>query len=245
MEQRDRAAGWQYAKLSGHRNEDLVTALVLKDQLIQNKLLNCVGKSAPIIKAVDGGLNETTIPSVLGDFTKAKTDLRLLLEDGTHINISIKKSTTGQVFLIQPDRFIEGFQIQYNTTIPENIKRGIFLYFGKAEDTISIVKQHSRKDKIRAYELRKHRLVKDTLDMLDPSICADMLQWFKENIVNIFDFCFIRGLAKNPSDWADVVWYKNLLPNEKDPDHLFDMQKLRQKLWDNRHKVVFGSRTGG
>ena len=73
-----------------------------------------------------------------------------------------------------------------------------------------------------------------------------MINWFRENIVDIFDFCFVRGLAKNEEDWADVIWYKNLLGDEEDPDTIFDMQDLKDKIYKHRNiGVTYGTRNGG
>ena len=39
MDHRDRATGWQHAKLSGHKNEDLVKKLLDSDGHFQNRFL--------------------------------------------------------------------------------------------------------------------------------------------------------------------------------------------------------------
>ena len=245
MATRNRATGWQHAKVSGHKNEDLVTELVMSNPDIQQALLRCANKEGKITGIAEGGLHEQNVVSVLDDTTKSKPDIKMQLSDGGHLNISIKKSWGGQVFLIQPERFIEGFEIQYNRSIPQNVKRALLLYFGKAEDTMDIINQYSSIHTIKQYELRKWRLTKDTLEAYNPTLSACLLEWMKANIVEIFDFCFIRGLAQKDSDWADVIWYKNLLANEEDPDTLFDMADLKQKISDNRDLVVYGTRNGG
>ena len=104
MAKRSRAKGWQHAKLSGHRNEDLIANLVITNPQVQDELLRCAHKKGKINRVAEGGLHEKNIPSILGDTTKSKPDLRLVMEDGTYVNISIKKSMGGQVFLINVDR---------------------------------------------------------------------------------------------------------------------------------------------
>jgi hypothetical protein len=245
MPERNRAEGWQHAKLSGHENEDLVTELVMGNPTLQAELLKCANKSGKIIGIAEGGLCEKDVPSVLGDGTKSKPDLKMELNNGDHLNISIKKSWAGQVFLIQPERFIDGFERQYGHCIPNDVKRALLLYFGKAKDTIEIVNQYSHIPAIRKYELHKWRVVKDTMDRYNPALSECLIKWFRENIVEVFDFCFVRGLAKNERDWADVIWYKNLLVGEDDPDTLFDMQNLKEKIYAHRSMVTYGSRNGG
>ncbi len=243
MPERNRAEGWQHAKLSGHKNEDLVTELVMHDPDIQQALLHCANKSGRVVGVAEGGLCETAIPSVLGDSTKSKPDVRLRLDNGSHINVSIKKSCGGQVFLITVERFILGYEKQYHTEIPQQVKRAIALFWGSANDAADLLRQYARVEQ--KYQTKRHRLVKDTMDNYDPALSEALLQWFRENIVNLFDFCFVRGLALRSEDWADVIWYKNLLPNEEDGDTMFKLDEIKKKIWDKRDRVVYGTRTGG
>ena len=110
MEHRDRATGWQYAKLSGHKNEDLVKVHLDNDLPFQNSFLERVDcASAKIIKTSIGGLHETSVPSVNGLKTKSKTDLKVYLDINEVINVSIKKSLGGQVYFVRAGLFIDTF----------------------------------------------------------------------------------------------------------------------------------------
>lgn len=240
MDKRNRAEGWKHAKLSGHENEALVEALTEHDSELQERILNCANKGGIRIKKIDvGGLRETDVDCVLGGKTKSKTDMHVYLFDETSINISIKKSAGGQVFLIGVDRFIKGFEAQFNKKIPENVKRAISLYWGTAEDTREIAETFGGSNK--AYEIRKNRLVKDTMDKYDASLSKLLLDWFNDNITEIFDFCFAKGLAANESDWATVIWYKNELA-ENDMDDLYYIEDIKSKL---KKTAEYGNRTGG
>lgn len=240
MAGRNRAEGWKHAKLSGHENEALVEAIVENDGDLQNRLLTCGGMPDGKIKTVDfGGLKETLVDCVLGGKTKSKTDMHLYLDDGKQLNVSIKKSTGGQVYLIGSDRFVDGFEAQFHKMIPYTVKRAIALYWGTAEDTLDIINEYSTKHK--AYELRKRRVVKETLDAYDPSLSMELLRWFNENIVDVFYFCFKTGLAKDRIDWADIIWYKNEL-GENDVDGLFSIKEIGIKLPPT---AEYGTRTGG
>ena len=57
--------------------------------------------------------------------------------------ISLKKDDCGQVFLIGIDRFIHGFELQYQKIIPAEVKRAIQLYFGSANDVLAILRSRS------------------------------------------------------------------------------------------------------
>ena len=112
MEHRDRASGWQHAKLSGHKNEDLVKNLLDTDKSFQNSFLRRIDKaSAGIVETSIGGLHETNVPSVNGRKTKSKTDLKVHLDTNEVINVSIKKSLGGQVYFVRAGLFIDTFEL--------------------------------------------------------------------------------------------------------------------------------------
>lgn len=227
-EHRNRASGWKHAKLTGHENESILENLMLNDNETQNDFLEKVGKLGHKITHVDvGGLCEKDVPCIFdGEKTKSKTDMHIILDDGSKYNVSIKKSLAGQVYLINAARFMNGFEIQYNTTIPDSVKRAIKLFWGYSDDVPQIVELYGTQ---KPYETRKHRLVGDTLKKYDYKLYEALLTWFKQNIANIADFCFSRGLAKNESDWANVVWYRNEL-GENDVDDIFYLPSLYEKF---------------
>lgn len=243
-EHRDRAEGWKHAKLSGHENEAKLEDLMEHDPEVQQFFLNKIGKSGCKITHVDvGGLFETNVPCIFtGETTKSKTDMHIVLSDGSKYNVSIKKSLAGQVYLINANRFIKGFEIQYKQTIPEDVKRAILLFWGYADDVSKIVNEYGVK---KDYEVRKHRLVGDTLKRYDSKLYSALLNWFKDNIKNIADFCFSKGLAKNESDWANVVWYRNLLGENQVNDIYFidDMTSKLEKY--GRSATEYGNVGGG
>lgn len=67
MEHRDRATGWKYAKLSGHKNEELVKILLDENpEFSQRFLQNIDFQNTTILNTSIGGLHETNIPGVNG-----------------------------------------------------------------------------------------------------------------------------------------------------------------------------------
>lgn len=242
-EHRDRATGWQHAKRSGHENEAILEELMLHDPETQQYFLDRVGKPHETITHIDiGGLHEKNVPCVFpGETTKSKSDMYITLSDGSHYNVSIKKSLGGQVYLIGATRFINGFELQYGKIIPDHIKRAIYLFWGYSDDIHSIVDSIGTK---KAYETRKHRLVADTLKIYDKYLHCELLCWFKNNMYDIADFCFSKGLAKNERDWATVVWYKNEL-GENQVDDIFVIDDLCSLLQDAAEDNTFYGRVGG
>ena len=244
--QRNRAEGWQFAKLSGHENELLIQGMLECEANEQRKLLERIGSpTTKIIKIEIGGLHETNVASVLGDTTKAKTDIIVSLSDSSTHNISLKKSNGGQAYMISVDRFIKGFELQYKKTVPQNIKRALQLFYGTAEDKNDIAKELSQREKFFDYEL-KHGLTATTLKKYDASLHSSLLSWFQANMREITDYCFSRGLATNESDWADFIWYRNLVePKHKDMDEFFRISDICKLAQEQAMTKVFYGKVGG
>lgn len=240
MEHRNRAQGWKHAKRSGHENERLVAELTENDINIQNRLLKCAHITDATVDRVEfGGLCETDVDCVLGGKTKSKTDMWLFLSNGKRLNVSIKKDEGGQVFLIGIERFINGFELQYHKNIPDSVKRAISLYFGSAVDTLEVINDFGSTNK--QLEIRKHRVVADTLKAYDGYLYHLLLNWFNENISELFDFCFAKGLASNSEDWAQIVWYKNMV-GENQFDTMLYLEDFKSNIPPT---AVYGTRNGG
>lgn len=244
--ERDRAGGWQHAKLSGHKNEAIVEQM-FSDKDFCQEFSRRLG-IGNIKGAKVGGLCETDVECVLGGCTKSKTDLVLEMEDGSTVNISIKKSSGGQVYLIGVDRFISGFEKQFSVTVPEDIKDSLKLYFYGHEDTNKILDNRDftsdQPEKVVGYQKRKGRLVWTSMVKYDEAKANRFLEWIKENIADIADFCFSRGLSGNKKDWADYVWYVNFI-GEADFDTIFSIADIKQAVEANKHLIVPGTRGGG
>lgn len=244
---RNRSSGWKYAKISGHKNEEIIKEMLLYNKEVQKCFLSTIKKTnCTIVDAYTGGILENNVPCVfVGEKTKSKTDIQVLLSDNTKCNISIKKSMSGQVYLIATNRFIKGFELQYNKTIPDDVKQAIYLFWGYSlyvNDINEIIKKYGTNKK---YELRKSRLVSTTLEIYDRDLYNILLVWFKNNIREITDFCFSKGLAKNRDDWANVIWYKNEL-GDYSLDDIYFIDELISKVEINKESIIgYGTKGGG
>lgn len=243
---RDRATGWQHAKLSGHENEADVEQL-FKDKDFRVAFSERLG-IGEIVSATVGGLRETDVPSVFGDKTKSKTDLTITLKDGRHVNVSIKKSWGGQVYLIGVDRFIAGFEKQFKKPIPDEIKSLLHIYFFGSPETNNLLNNPNvtkgQTASLVSYQSRHNRLVWDSLKNWDKRKYDALLNWFKDNIDDIADFCFSRGLAASEEDWAQYVWYVNLL-GEDDFDEIFSIADIKKAMKSHTGEVYPSSQNGG
>ena len=239
---RNRSEGWRHAKLSGHENEDEVEALLLENTAFASRFLDRIGKSGLGIKSVNGGgLSETCVPSIFGGVTKSKSDIYVLLSNSDIVRVSLKKSYGGQVYLVTIANFIEAYEKHYGT-IPHSVKRAIGLYWGSEPDVCEIVRKHGGIYK--NYELRKNRLVAETLNAYDKTLAQHLINWFRDNIGNIADMCFARGAVSSPSDWAQFVWYKNEL-GEEILDDVFKIDEISSRSQKAFELVRFGNRMGG
>lgn len=242
---RDRAEGWKHAKLSGHSNEDLIKNKLNSDKNELSNLGKRLGSSSLTGIADVGGLCESSVKSVLGSSTKSKTDLIIEWDDKSFSKISIKKSQGGQVYLIRTSRFIHGFEKHFNEIIPNNVKEALYLFFGEGKDIPSLLSEiEIYDDKIRKYEIRKNRLVWKTLLIYNKNYAESLLQWLLDNVNKISMYCFSMGLAENQNDWAEYVWYKNLL-GEDQMDLLFSINELSSLSQANAKKYIAPGRIGG
>ena len=244
MNSRNRSQGWKHAKISGHSNEIIIAKKINNNKFFRENLEKKCNFNSKIETATVGGLNEKNVEDVFGGGTKSKTDLKITLINDKKINISIKKGEEGQSYLIGVDRFINGFEIQFECKVPENIKRAFKLFFAGADDITKIIEnteinniEDKKKEKIKGYEMRKNRISWITLQQYDLQLSKKFIEWFKENIRDIFLFCFERGLSKNKSDWADFIWYKNEL-GENSSDNIFNIRKLSENIHNENFKIM-------
>lgn len=244
MAQRNRSEGWKHAKLSGHENESLIENLMKNNSDYQKSFLARIGKPNARITYIDyGGLCEKPVECVFpGEMTTSKTDMHIVLDDGSRYNVSIKKSLHGQVFIISIDRFIRGYEKQYNTVIPPIVKKGISLFWGFTDEVNEIISEFGVN---KSLEEHQRRAFADTIKAYDKTIYNALLSWFMNNTKNLADFCFSKGLVKSSDEWANVIWYKNEL-GENSVDEIFmidDICDAFQRVAEE--KTFYGTRGGG
>lgn len=247
---RNRSEGWQYAKLSGHKKEEKVNKLFYKASF-RFKFESTL-HIPPIKSHSFGGLKEKNVESILGDTTKSKTDLSLMTINSEIINVSIKKSLSGQVYQIGVERFLEGLNKIFGVKVSEEEKKVIKLYFdGDDTETDKILKEVEKSKEIKnikgitAYMKKRHRLTALALDVYMPGSSIVLINWFKKNIKKIAKFCFAFGLAKDKKDWANYVWYINLVEGEDRTikDYIFKIENIYSRM--SKKEIYYGDKFGG
>lgn len=248
MEHRDRASGWKHAKLSGHKNEDLVKMRLDADGNFASSLLKRIDRPlAHIDRATIGGLHETNVPSVNGRKTKSKTDLKVYLDTGEVINISIKKSLGGQVYFVRAGLFIDTFEKQFKTQVPDDVRRAINLFWAAADDAVDIVKAYGDRTNAQNYDLQlRHKsLNATTLRAYDESLYNALLQWFTDNAYELAKLSFSMGAVSDSEEWSDFVWYINLL-GENDTDDIFFIEDICSAVQEAaKDETFYGASYGG
>ena len=245
---RDRATGWKHAKLSGHKNEDMVKELLDTDNDFQQHFLDRVGCfKESINKTSIGGLHETNVPSVNGNKTKSKTDLKVYLSNNEHINVSIKKSLSGQVYFVRAGLFISTFEKQFDKQIPNEVKRAINLFWSADDDAVNIIEQFADKTNRKSYslQLRHKSLNANTLKNYDDKLYNALIDWFVENAYELTMLSFSMGAVLDKEEWSDFVWYINLL-EENEVDEIFSVKNICSAAASVAKKeTYFGSANGG
>ena len=249
MEQRNRAEGWQHAKLSGHENEELVKERLDTDATYAQAFLKRLGMPGEKIRKTEiGGLHETNVPSVNGKRkTKSKTDLKIYLESGRVINISIKKSLGGQVYFVGASLFIDTFEKQFGKPIPDPVKRGLQLFWTGAKDAVQIIEQHADKTAEDNYDLQlRHKsLNATTLKAYSEELHRTLLDWFRDNAYELTKLSFAMGAARDQVEWSDYVWYINLL-GEHQTDAIFSIEALAKAVADAAaDDTAYSTKNGG
>lgn len=215
MGHRNRATGWQYAKITGHKNEDLVKQLLTNDVVFQKNFLTKINRESDhIIETSIGGLHEKNVPSVnKNKTTKSKTDLKVFLSNNETVNISIKKSLRGQVYFVRAGLFIDTFEKQFNSHIPPSVQRAINLFWSASDDALDIIEKYADKSNRKTYNLQiKHKsLNATTLKNFDEKLYYGLLNWFINNAYEIAKLSFSMGAAIDRNNWSDFIWYINLL----------------------------------
>lgn len=248
MEHRDRATGWQHAKLSGHKNEDLVKDLLDSNKEFQQHFLKRIDRPrATVIETSIGGLHETNVPSVNGRKTKSKTDLKVYLDTNEVVNVSIKKSLGGQVYFVRAGLFIDTFEKQFDVKIPLDVQRAINLFWAAAEDAVEIIDEFGdrRNSKNFNLQMRHKSLNATTLKAYDEHLYNVLLDWFSDNAYELAKLSFSMGAVRDSDEWSDFVWYINLL-GENNADDIFFIEDICNAVQNvAQSETYYGSSYGG
>ena len=214
--QRNRSEGWRFAKIDGHANEaKYAQELLAKPEMI-DEIEALLDNSMPEGDATVVADGSKKVPSIFGDLTMSKTDIEIKWDDGEQVNISVKKSIGGQVWLIQLPRFIASVEHEIGA-LSADVVKALSLFIGgdnlaeyQTEFDAAIAVDSQKLPGIVAQEKRHRRLVADSMVLSFPSEWKKTLEFFNENIGLITRLSFAQGLAADESEFADVVIYNQI-----------------------------------
>ena len=231
-------------KLSGHKNEEMIAEALNKNAAFRAHFCERVGMPEnDFVAATAGGKNAPQVESVIGGSTAEKTDIRVLWRGGALTNISIKKDSAGQVYLVTARNFIAVYEAQYRTTVPENVRRALALFIGEAHDSKSIldatdIAVDGERVRRLAYE-QNYRLVFEVIRNYDARMAAALLEWMKAEIASVCELCFSAGAVKDREKWANVLWYKNLVDADgQGLDYLVPIKRIIVALEKNGNRNI-------
>jgi len=237
---RTRSEGWVKAKKEGHLNEDSLTT-----RTITPEIQNILREGEEVISIEGGGIKELSVVTIFGYKAPSKTDKKIVTNQRT-INISLKKSNAGQVYLLPSYKFFSGFEIWYDKEVPAEVGEIITLFTGESPDIKDVLQIESVRIQNQqvSKSQRTRRLCFDALMEYDKEKVDTTIQWFKDNIGLITDFVFKRGLSDSKDEFADYIYYKNFLDKTSPMNHILKIDDFTQLCQDNSHTIELGSRYG-
>ena len=247
---RNRSEGWRHAKLDGHANEQQFAESIINNQellsVIETHILKVSPNGSPII-SVDGAKH---VESIFGDSTTSKVDVAMTWRDGQQVNISLKKSDGGQVWLISAPRFISAIEYYLNQKLDSEVRAGLSLFIGgtnlfnyKSFFDKALANDKMNNPAIAQQEIHQSRLVAKSIESNFPSVWESTLNFFNSNMGLITKLAFAQGLARFENDTADVIIYNNAT----DGKSIFPISEIITNaiLHTNLKPVTAGPRNGG
>lgn len=247
MSERNRSEGWQFAKLDGHKNEEELGVILRESSELTNFLHETVYKEEqkhlPKV-LVDGSKH---VPSILGDPTTSKIDIDLVWAT-RQLGLSVKKSNSGQVWLVSLDRFLKALEIKTGQKVPQDVEVVLSLFIG-GENLINFQQEFaeglraSATEKYHEQEVHQNRLVLESIDQFLPDALATTFDFLQKNLRLVSELSFFTGLASNPEDCAEVVIYNQVHSGK----NVFSKSDLlsAMEVRTNQDLITPGDKNGG
>ncbi len=240
LSERNRSQGWQHAKVDGHKNESqlgliLESSAALSD-LVHESVFGVNQPTMPEVK-VDG---LSYVDSIFGGKTISKVDI-LMSWSESHVGLSVKKSNSGQVWLVSLERFLTALRHSLDDELPNEVEYFLKLFIGgnnltEMQDEFAYALRKTSGYKWHQQQIRQNRLVFEGIREAFPDLAEAMLKFLKCNITLITDLMFFRGLAANENDFADAVIYNKITEGQ----NIFTQGRLLERVSANRNISLIG-----
>lgn len=247
---RNRSEGWRHAKLDGHANEKQFAELLVKNREfiseIEKHITKKFPKGPPEI-SVDGAKH---VESIFGDMTTSKVDLSMKWNSGEEINVSLKKSNSGQAWLVSVPRFISAVEFHLKCKLDTEVQIGISLFIGgtnlanfKNYFEKALASDKKKNPGIAEQEIHQSRLLAKSIETNYPSVWEATINFFNANVGLITRLSFAQGLAKSVKDAADVIIYNKVT----DGPSIFSIPRIIEnaKSLTKNVSITPGPKNGG
>lgn len=153
------------------------------------------------VYSAEGGVKKTNV----------KTNLRIVWKDGRYSNFRVKNASPSQIHLQLTENFFAEFEAQYKKEIPAIVKNAFLLFTGRhtyQKAIHDLIPVNFVGDTVWDKERRYHnRLTLASMYGYDEEMAPALLKWFRENISDLFAFCFAMGGARERNWMCDYLWY--------------------------------------
>jgi hypothetical protein len=236
----NRSTGWANAKERGHRNERDLSALLngsTAEGAILRKRLGLAELSESACSARTGAEDQNMVPSVCLSpaKTKGKVDLDVWwVGELSTTHFSLKGSVKGQVDLRSLPLFLSGMKLQFGSSYNESVELGLGLFVGDPKvDLIALMKGKRflgpRSKSGVSLEKSQGRLAPVTLRKYFSDNWDETLTWIDNNRDRIAEFVFSRGLARDPANHAEYVWYKTFSSTGQEFDRIYKVSDIVER----------------
>lgn len=222
-------------KERGHRNEMVIAERLRSDREFRRRFFERLRVPPELFSGVVAeGKTALKEVDLFCGHVNGKTDMVVQLTEGEPINVSVKMSPSGQVYLVSAAKFAGAYEALYGEAIPPDVVRALKLFTGEAEDSAAVLATISP-DVDRAYrrleQEQNSRLFYDAIHAYDPHMAEALLTWLRDHAANVFELCFAAGTVKDRKNWSQVLWYQNLLEGGEDEiDYLVEIQRVKSAL---------------
>jgi hypothetical protein len=247
---RNRSEGWKHAKLDGHDNENRVAGALPSDKNFISDIgsLKLGKRLSGKPKALDIG--QAPVKTIFGDFQLPKPDIVLEWCNHVRTNLSVKKSSSGQVWLVTLDRFLETFKFHSGISMNPDAAQALALFIGgkdnlanyKSDFLSALNASRIATPSIYAQELHQNRLSATSISRSFPICWNELMDFFRNNIGLISELAFARGATEAAEMWAEVVIY-TLPDGSRSIFSISDIAARSQKA--NNSMISAGPKNGG
>lgn len=230
---RNRSQGWQHAKLSGEKWEGSFCIGVASPT---SPIAKALAKDLPRLglckQVAKAEVVAGNVSTVLGDHQRGKPDVRLTLEDGTSLRVSLKKPSTdgGQAHLQTLKRFMESWPLVMGTPLPPTVQRVLTLFAGAPGPCVLSAWAKVDAHLLSKTELKHLKLRPVTIAAAYPDDWDGFSSWLEAQRHQLLEFCMFTGAAAEKQDQATHLYLGK-------HDRLLSRYELARALAQTAHPV--------